>query len=246
MALFVDSASPTVHDLLRYDRNVLDVGSAESLDSSEKLSLARAQVASELEAFLRRERPGTPLDSVVATEPLRRWVAETALGLIYRDAHYSQLSDKYRTKWHEYDRLSRETRRFIFENGVGCVGAPVPKAARPVVSATSGLLPSGSYFVKMNWIGANGQQGEPSELVAFTLSSSGGLLISPASAPDGVSAWHAYAGSVEDRVLRQNTGPLSIPGNWQASEPVLIEGEEAPEGQSPSFFVSARNVMQRG
>ncbi|MBL8229031.1 MAG: hypothetical protein JNL98_11160 [Bryobacterales bacterium] len=246
MALFVDSARPTVQDLLKYDRNVLDIGSAESLDSSEKLSLARGQVASELEAFLRRERPGTRLDSIVATEPLRRWVAETALGLIYRDAHYSQLSDKYRTKWHEYDRLARETRRFLFDNGIGCVGAPVPKAAKPVVGATSGFLPAGSYFVKMNWIGLDGQQGEASELVAFRLSSPGGLLISPASAPEWASGWHVYAGAVEDRVLRQNTSPLQIPGNWEASAPVLIEGEEATEGQLPSYFVSARNVMQRG
>lgn len=245
MALFVDSTNPTVQDLLRYDKNLLDVGSAEGLDCSEKLILAKEYVGSELEAFLRRERPGTMLESVVATEPIRRWTAEVALSLFYRDAHYSQLNERYRGKWKEYDAISKETRRFIFESGVGCVGSPVRKAQRPILWATTGVLAAGSYFVRICWVGPGGTMGEASDIATYTLSAPGGLLVSPASVPDGIVGWHVFAGELEDQIQRQSDAPLPIPGSWQIQSG-LTAGARPADGQSSDFFVVARNVILRG
>jgi hypothetical protein len=245
MALFVDSTSPSVQDLLRYDRNLLEVANAEGLECGEKLALARQQVCSEITAFLRRERPGTTIDRVVATEPLRRWTAEVALSLFYRDAHYSQLNERYRGKWKEYDALAKETRRFVLESGLGCVGAPIRKAQRPIVTTTSGLLPAGSYFLRMAWAGARQAVGEASDVTVATLSGPGGLLVSPASAPEGVSGWHVYAGVVEEQIQRQSVSPLPVPGNWQI-DAALSSGEAPSEGQEPEYFVTASNVLPRG
>ncbi|MCS7024728.1 MAG: hypothetical protein NZV14_07990 [Bryobacteraceae bacterium] len=246
MALFTDRAVPSVQELLKYDANLLEIGSAYNLDSAEKLNIAREQVATEIEAFLRRERLGVSLGSVVVTEPLRRWVMERALALIYRDAYYGQLHERYRAKWLEYDKLARETKRFVYENGLGCVRNPIPRAMRPVVTVTTGLLPAGTYFVRMSWVGTGGQTGHASEVATVTLTAPGGLLISPASVPDGVSGWHVYAGELEDKVRKQNSGALGIPGSWQVEGPELGEGDPPSAGQDPDFFVTASNGLQRG
>jgi hypothetical protein len=234
-----------VQDLLRYDRNLLEVANAEGLDCGEKLTLARQQVGSEIAAFLRRERPVTAIECVVATEPLRRWIAEAALGLFYRDAHNSQLSERYRAKWKEYDALAKETRRFVFESGLGCVRTPIPKAQRPIVTPTNGVLPAGTYFLRMAWTGAGQAVGEASEVTVATLSGPGGLLVSPASAPGGVSGWHVYAGVLEEQIHRQSLSPLPVPGNWQI-DAILSSGEPAPVGQDAEYFVAASNVLPRG
>lgn len=70
--------------MFAYDRNLLDVAGTESLNSSEKLEIARSQVGSSLQAFLRGEGYSATLDNIVLDEIFVRWIAYTALSLFYQ------------------------------------------------------------------------------------------------------------------------------------------------------------------
>ncbi len=110
MALFTDGPASTIEDLAAQDSQILDVASVEGIDLTRKLALAQEAAAMDLEAALggrgstswqfglRLALPRPTLENIVVTPALRLWHTYRTLEMVYGDAYYSQLNDRYAKK----------------------------------------------------------------------------------------------------------------------------------------------------
>ena len=125
MALFVDGPACTIDDLTDQDSGLLDVAQTTGINVSTKLRLAVEEIRTDLHLWLIRPRtercelvwgPTLHIEQIVVTPSLKRWETMHALALVYRDAYFSQLVDRYQAKWQEYAKLARDAREsFIAE-----------------------------------------------------------------------------------------------------------------------------------
>src|SRR5689334_3245612 len=97
MALFIDGPISTIDDLTAQDTQLNDVASTEGIDATKKLELAQEELEIELTSLL------GDVSGVIVTPALRLWHTYRALTLVYSDAYYSQLNDRYKGKRDEYE-----------------------------------------------------------------------------------------------------------------------------------------------
>ena len=115
---------------------------------------------------------------VVVTPPLKRWETMYALSLVYRDAYFSQLVDRYQAKWKEYADLASDARENFIASGFGLVSDPVARATPPVLATTPGPQQGGTFYACVAWLNAANQEGAPSMPASVhSRSRSGGLSL---------------------------------------------------------------------
>lgn len=250
MALWVDGSAPSLEDLQAYESGVYAMSSAEGIDLAEKIRLSQQEITTELEEFI-ADLGGAggqkfTIEQVVITEPLRRWATLRALALAYRDAHYNQSSERYKGRWQEYSGQSNEARWQLWRAGVGVVRAPLRKAAPPLITAVSGNVPAGSYFVRICWVDGQGEMSEASEIKSWTLTATGGFEVSAPTAPVNISGWNVYVGSTADTIRKQNTVVLALTAKWAVTQAGFVQGEPAPTGQTADYLVRQANLLRRG
>src|ERR1700691_5222722 len=139
MALFVDGPACTIDDLAVQDTGLLEVALTNNINVSTKLRLAVEEIRTDLHLWLNRPRAASyqamepdlvwgsaygsipHIGQIVVTPPLKRWETMHALALVYRDAYFSQLVDRYQAKWEEFDKLARDARESFIAIGMGIV-----------------------------------------------------------------------------------------------------------------------------
>src|SRR5205807_7882198 len=111
--LFTDNPAIAIEDLADYETAILDTAQAEALNLTVKIGLAINEVGLQLQSrftplAVNGLTAATPLTlaNIVVTPPLRLWILFHTLELVYRDAYFSQLNDRYQAKWTEYKTLS--------------------------------------------------------------------------------------------------------------------------------------------
>src|SRR5262245_41276572 len=104
MALFIDGPASTIEDLRAYDTQLGDVASNENIDVTQKLWLAQQQISIELERLLDRRYP---LEKVVQSPPLVLWHTYRSLELLYRDAYFTHLNDRFKAKRMQFHELAK-------------------------------------------------------------------------------------------------------------------------------------------
>lgn len=247
MSLFVDETVPSGEDLLRYDSSVHDVVSAERIDLAEKVELARGEVRTRLAEFLRNHGSGAEgIGQVVMTEPLVRWLSFHCLAVVYRDAHFAHLNDRYGGKWKHYSQQADAARVDLYRAGVGLALNPLRRPGAPQVSSASGTLSASTYFIQISWVGAGGVESEASEVVAYTLAAPGTVRVVPVDAPAGVVGWNLFAGSTESEIVRQNGVYLPLAEAWEVPISGLIPGKKPGSGQEPDVYVRSNQILFRG
>lgn len=255
MALLSDGTISTLGDLRDYESAIFELASTEQIDLSRKLALAKQEIEVELTDFLLRQsmhqadgsagaRPD--LGRVVVTPALRQWHTYHALALSYRDAYSTHYNDRYLGKWKGYERLASEASRKSFDIGVGLVYDPIPKAAPARLSAAAGSSPGGTYWVRVAWTGAAGQEGEPGDPVYLTVTEGSALAVEATDASVNATGWNVYAGITSDSVELQNATPLPAGTNWVMPPEGIARGRQPGEGQPAAYFVTLRRVLQRG
>ncbi len=133
MALYTDGPPSSIDDLSAQDSQLLSVASTEQIDVTQKLMLAHEQVGIEVEALLRRMvpagyrtgiEPGPKFESVVVTKPLQLWHTYMALTLVYGDAYYNQLNDRYARKRDDFEQKAKWAYEKVLAAGLGMVAQP--------------------------------------------------------------------------------------------------------------------------
>jgi hypothetical protein len=233
-------------DLQNYESDIYHVATVEEIDLDRKIKLVREQISTEVQEFLRRQTGVVDwkLRDVVITEPLKRWATCFSLAAIYRDAHLKQLSDRYKGKWTEYERLAMEARRSLLDTGIGRVYLPLSRPAPPVVEVSIGGPASGACYFRASFTRSDGTESEGSALVAITADAGSRVRVRLQSFESSAEGWNVYGGATEDSVTLQNSQPLGLASEWELD--AWVVGRPVSEGQEPEYWTRARNLLWRG
>ena len=262
MALFTDTLISTLDKLAAQDTAVLDVASAEGIDATVKLSLAQNEVGAELLASGARS-PFSPtsssiwwpgmiltsslqLGSIVVTPPLQMWHTFHTLELIYRDAYYNQLNDRYLGKWNAYKDLSKWAAGLLSQTGVGIVADPVPIAQTPQITAVSGTLRAATYYAQISWLNSRAEEGLASPVSSAATPDNSSLQVTPSNPPANAVGWNVYIGTSIDTIAVQNTAPIQTNQPWALPPAGLAAGRTPGTGQAPNYFRQLPRYLQRG
>jgi len=248
MGLLVDGDVVGIDDLRLHDSSLLDMTSLESIDLTSKCIVALREIEERLKLVLRREEPARTVDisQVVVTEGLRRWIAFRTLELVYQDAHFSQLNDRYGARWKQYSQLSRVAELDYLNGGIGLTTSPLRKPAAPEITLGLGSLAPGTYFIQTTWVNSLGGESEPGPITIVT--TNGSQSLSVGATGDGLNAigWHIYAGQTEETLCRQSGSPLALNTRWGKEGGALSPGPSADHSQSPGHFLIPSRAFRRG
>nr|AEQ20626.1 hypothetical protein [uncultured bacterium CSLF43] len=265
MALFTDGPPATIDDLRRYDSSAESLAYEAGINLDNKLAVAAEEVGQSIFSFLlfhstpcypavglslnaasgeaHRQRLG--LSDVMVTPAVIRWTALKALSCLYRDAYESDVTDRYRVKWQEFERLASAAEDFTFTTGVGLSSSPVPKAALPTVTQASQTETGVDSVIQVTWVNGQGAEGAPSDVWNAPLA--GGDQITVSSAPPaGVTGWNIYIALAGNTPLLQNATPMAPGAGWSMPLGSLSQGRPITVGQPPDYIVVERRILPRG
>jgi hypothetical protein len=253
MALFTDSIS-TIQDLLNQDSSILNTAQTENIDLNVKLSLAQAQLAIELTTLLQRSntydwqfwlQPNPQLNNIVVTPPLQLWHVYQTLALVYQDAYYNQLNDRYQGKRNQFQQLAKWASDKLIQTGLGIAGDPIPQAATPQLTAIPGGQEAMTYYVSVSWLNAEGQEGQASASSSLQAIAGTVLAVQPVNQPTNAVSWNVYVGGSPDSLALQNAPPLPLDQIWVQASPISA-GNPPGNGQAPDYLQALPRVIQRG
>jgi hypothetical protein len=253
MALFTDGGPASIDDMKRYDSACEDLARDAGIDLDAKLSVAAEEIGQEILNFLlfqggpgnRAGRLSKGLADVVVTPAVRRWHAVRALAALYRDGYSSDVNDRFRAKWQEYERLSKESAEQAFTAGIGLSMAPVPKALMPAIAQADGSNGRTYCSVAVTWVGPNATEGAASDEFRLDLGPDDVVRMT-GTAPE-VAGWNVYAAPVGSPLSLQNDVPMDINGVWTWPPSGLREGRQLiAAGQPADYFVVERRILPRG
>lgn len=250
MSLFIDGRITTAEDLRAVESSILDVASTEGIELDKKIQVATREIGMRITEFLLNfgDDPvrARDLSSVVVTDALREWHVVHTLAVIFRDAHSSQLNDRYASKLRQYEGEAREAARLVFDIGIGLSKDPVPAADPPVCgTANGGVLPSADYSVQICWISASGNAGGLSDPVVFHVNAGQLLTVKPGPPPSGATGWKLFVARNGDTPMQQNGSPM-LPGTtWVMPVDGLVRGR-APEADDdlPDLYITRSRIFR--
>jgi hypothetical protein len=252
--LFTDSPAITIENLANYETGILDTAATEGINLTVKISLAVNEVGLQLQSRFpplgtANNAPNSwlTLENIVVTPAMKLWLIYHTLELVYRDAYFSQLNDRYQAKWSEYQSLSTTAAGQLFQIGVGTVPDPIPQPDRPALSLVPGTLEAAKYFVEVGWVNSSGEEGAPSEMEGLDVPSGDTLQVRAINAPANAVSWNVYAGVAPDSLYLQNSIPLAPGASWIASSSGLnTTGRQPGDGQQPVYLSPTPRILLRG
>ena len=255
MALFVDGPACTIDDLVDQDSGLLETAQNVGINLTTKLRLGTQEVENEVQAWLDRPRSlfrwfpasGIRIDQVVATAPLRLWLAMHTLELVYRDGYFTQLVDRYQAKWVQYSKLAREARDSFVTAGLGIVTDPMPLAAPPVLRTVEGSQQGGTFYARVAWVNAAGQAGAASAASVITIPDGHLMTVLAIDAPRNAVGFNVYAGWALESLFQQNDVAVP-PGIAYYFTPSTAKraGTIAGNGQAPEIIRPLPRSILRG
>lgn len=258
MALFVDGPASTIDDLTDQDADLLDVALTNNINVTTKLRLAVEEIRTDLHLWLIRPRPtleipwgpayGTALriEQIVITPPLKRWETMHSLALVYRDAYFSQLVDRYQAKWQEYGRLARDASESFIAGGLGLVRDPVIQPAPPLLSTAPGPQSGGTFYASVSWVNATNQQGTPSYASSIVVADGNLMTVAVAGAPANAVGFNVFAGTSLSAMFLQNSVPIPVQATFLYVPGEITQGPLPGTGQTPDFTRPLARTLLRG
>lgn len=244
MALLVDGSWCEVDDLQAYDVSATTVADEEGIDLAAKMSLSEAWITDRVDAFVRWESTLKGQNAVVS-EPLKRWHLANVLAMLYRDASFSQVNDRYEKKWKVFQQDAAERKAEYFLAGVPYVGNPVRQPSAPAVTVIVGVQPAAAYSIAVTRVDEAGRESAPSDLTAVQAPAGNGITVS-ANGLVASDRWNVYATNGEEPLRKQNSDALSAIATWSLPAIGLSAGQEAGDGQAPDGWVRQRRILPRG
>jgi hypothetical protein len=254
MALFTDGPAPTIDDLVDEDSGLLDVAENTGINVTAKLRLAHEELATDLHLWLNKPRPmmemlwapALRIAQIVVTPPLQRWEKLQALAMVYRDAYFSALVDRYQAKWQEYLHLARNARESFIASGLALVSDPVSRPDPPVLGATPGSYPAGTYYVCVAGVNASGQEGAASWASSVTTTGTSAILVAPGAWANNVVTFRVYAGPSLGAMVLQNTVDLPAGLTYTFLPGQITDGRLPGSGQPAEFLRPMARTIPRG
>jgi hypothetical protein len=254
MALFTDGIS-TIQDLMAQDSSVLATAQTENIDLSQKLSLAQQELGIELTALLQRSstydwqfwlQPYPQLNNIVVTPPLQLWHVFQTLKLVYQDAYFNQLNNRYGGKRDQFQQLVKWAMDKLIQTGVGVVSDPMPQATPPQLTSIPGGKLAMTYCASTSWLNLENEEGQASNPSTLSVVAGNALVAQPVNQPANATAWNVYVGLSPTAMALQNTSPLALDQVWVQAGPVSTLGQPPGSGQAPDYLRALPRLLQRG
>jgi len=256
MALFLDGPACSIDDLLDEDSGLLGTAQTVGINVTAKLRLAMSEVQSELETLLLRLQSSTgtglilppAIGQVVVTPDLSRWEKMQALTMVYRDASFTQLIDRYKGKWDVFTKLTQAARDQFIANGIGLVTDPMPKATLPVLGTVSVTGPQigGTFYACVTWVNGAGQEGSPSDAGSIAVAANNRMTVMAMAPPASAVGFNVYVGTVLAMMTLQNGTVLPV-GTSFTNVPGGSSSSQLPgSGQKPDFVKPLPATIMRG
>jgi len=254
MALFVDGPACTIDDLADQDSGLLDVALDNGINVTTKLRLGHEEIRTELQLWLLKPRPALPMPwapvlhagQIIVTLPLKRWETMHALSLVYRDAYFSQLVDRYQARWQEYSRLTRDARESFIATGMAMANEPVSRAELPVLTAMPGPQSGGTFYSSVAWANAAGQEGAASETASITIADGNLMVVAAVNAPAHAVGYRVYAGTALNEMYLQNEVLLQAGATYLYIPGQVTQGPLPGRGQKPDYVRPLARTLLRG
>lgn len=254
MALLIDGSWCEVEELQAYDGSATSVAAEEGIDLGAKMALSEAWITDRVDDFLRWEsncgqsvypQSGLSVDHAVVDERLKRWHLAHTLALLYRDAAFSQVNERYQKKWEAFEKDAAERKAEYFLSGVPYVGSPLRKPAAPTVTVTAGYQPEAAYFVATTQVDPRGDESAHSDVVSVQAAAGNGLTVAANGVADS-NGWNVYMADSDGVLRRQNDAQLDANAVWALPDAGLAAGPAVTEGQAPEWRVKERRILPRG
>jgi hypothetical protein len=258
MGLFIDGPAITIDDLIAEDSGLLATAQTVGINVTAKLGLAMSEVQSELETLLLRLQTTTTgsvgliqppgIGQVVVTPDLARWEKMQALMMVYRDAAYTQLIDRYKSKWDMFTALNQAARNQFIANGMGLVNSPVPQAAIPILGTESvtSTQAGGTFYACVTWVNAAGQEGSPSAAASIVVPANNLMTVMATGAPANAVGFNVYVGTVLAMMTLQNDVVLPEGSTFTYIPGVSSSSQLPGTGQVPDYVKALPATIQRG
>ena len=255
MALFSDGPLSTIDELVQHDSFLLAVASTEGIDVTAKLSLAHDEVETELSALFARASSNygpvlgqTPLDTahLAVTPALKLWYTFRTLELVYRDAYYNQLNDRYKGKWTEYQNLGRWATGKFLETGAGLVADPISIPVPLLTQFNPASQAGGTVYATITLLNSAGEESSPAILSEVTVPDAAVMVASISSHASNAKTWNLYTGSAPGVTTLQNSTPLALADTWEVVFPMSALGRLPGSGQAPNEIRDLPRRIMRG
>jgi hypothetical protein len=230
------------------------VAATSGINVSVKLLLAAKEMEADLQLLLTKRRgtflpvwqPEPRIEQIVVTPALKRWEVMHSLVLVYRDAYFSQLVDRYQPKWQEYKRSARDAREILIASGIGLVNDPIVRPAPPELSSSPGPQLGGTFYASAAWVNFRNQEGASSLASSITVTDGNLMQVGVTNAPANASGFNVYAGSSLDKMFQQNDVPIPVTAGYVYAPGQIVAGRLPGTGQTPDFTYQLVRLLPRG
>lgn len=256
MALFIDGPSSSIQNLTDQDSGLLEVCRTEQINATTKLSLAHDEMSADLDSLFAGQRsiygpvygqPRLNKSHVAVTPPLVLWHTFQTLSLIYRDAYFNQLNDRYQAKWEQFQKLSNNAYKKFREIGAGLVLNPLPRPESPLLSTVPATETGGTFYFAITYLNSTGEESASSFAESFAVPDGAAVDIQLVPPPVNVSGWNVYVGTAPDSLYLQNEDALTPDSDSLFYPSTLVTAGDTPgAGQKPNYFRSLPRLIQRG
>jgi hypothetical protein len=255
MALFSDGPPAALDDLVQQDSFLLTVASTEGIDVTTKIELAYNAIGIELEAIFDREASlyapvlgQAPLDTahLAVTAALKQWHTFRSLELVYRDAYFNQLNDRYKAKWGEFQSLACLNRSWFIETGAGLVIDPLDQPGAPTTSFQAASQAGGTVYFTVTFVNAESEQSTPATQTQSVVPDGNVLVIGAPSPPANATGWNIFGGTSPEAMVLQNSALMGLDETWQFVLPGVQSGPAPGTGQSPNVTRDLPRRIMRG
>jgi hypothetical protein len=256
MALFIDGPPSRIEDLTNQDSGLLDVCRNERIDTTVKLALSQDELAVDLTVMFERQRSrytnllaphNLDLRHLAVTPVLKMWHTWQTLTLIYRDAYFNQLNDRYQAKWEQYQLLATSARLKLQETGVGLVLDPLPRPSGPLLSPTPATESAGTFYFTVSFLNAVGEESASSSAESITVPDGNAIDVQLVSPPANAIGWNVFGGSSPETMYLQTESPLAIGDDFIFfPSSAAASGDTPGNGQVPNLIRALPRLIQRG
>jgi hypothetical protein len=255
MALFSDGPPSTIEDLAQQDSYLLNVVGVEGINLTNKLQLAYNEVSVALTVIFGREASiydpvlgETPLDvtNLSVTPALQLWHTFKSLELVYRDAYFNQLSDRYQGKWKQFEQLANLYCTRFIDTGAGIVVDPLPMPGPPVITLAPASQAGGIGYLSVTFVNAEAQESSPAVTVQQAVPDGNVIVVSAPVWPSNAVGWNFYGGVAPSAMTLQNTSPLTLGGSFQFLLPGTTTGQAPGTGQGADVTRDLPRRIMRG
>jgi len=254
MALFVDGPACTIDELMEQDSGLLAIALTNGINVTTKLRLAQEEIGAELQLWLDKAKPNAEMlwapvlriGQIVATAQLKRWETMHSLALVYRDAYFSQLVDRYQSKWEEFNKLAGDARESFIATGMGLVNDPLPKARPPLLAGSPAPQSGGTFYAGVAWVNAAGQEGATSAASSITLTDGNLMTVTAVEPPKNAAGFNVYGGTDPYAMTLQNETLLPVSVTFLYVPGQATQGRRPGSGQTPDFIRPMVRIWSRG